>query len=98
MRKSTAVFGTICKAALIALPCCMQTVYFIRHGEGYHNIGVVNEDAHLTDMGWRQAEALHQHLGNMRPPPDIQVCILTRLSRADAAQSHALSHAVYLTQ
>ena len=50
-----------------------QRVYFIRHGEGYHNIGVVNEDAHLTDMGWRQAEALRQHLGNIRPPPDIQV-------------------------
>ena len=70
------------QATLIALPCCMQTVYFIRHGEGYHNIGVVNEDAHLTDMGWRQAEALHQHLGNMRPPPDIQVCIF-----ANALQS-----------
>lgn len=51
----------------------LQTIYFIRHGEGYHNIGVLNEDAHLTDMGWRQAEALRQHMGNMRPPPDIQV-------------------------
>lgn len=54
----------------------MQTIYFIRHGEGYHNIGVLNEDAHLTDMGWRQAEALRQHMGNMRPPPDIQVALL----------------------
>ena len=59
--------------ACFELSVFMQTIFFIRHGEGYHNIGVLNEDAHLTDMGWRQAEALRQHMGNMRPPPDIQV-------------------------
>ena len=53
----------------------LQTVHFIRHGEGFHNIGFDgNEDAHLTPFGWSQAHALHDHIQhNLRRPLDIQV-------------------------
>ena len=50
-----------------------QVVHFVRHGEGYHNIGVVNEDAHLTEAGWRQADALKRHIAGLTPALDIQV-------------------------
>jgi hypothetical protein len=52
----------------------MQVVHFIRHGEGFHNIGYEgNLDAHLTPFGWHQAEALKQHIKALQPPLDIQV-------------------------
>lgn len=50
-----------------------QVVHFVRHGEGYHNIGVVNEDAHLTEAGWRQADALKKHIAGLTPSLDIEV-------------------------
>lgn len=51
-----------------------QRIYFIRHGEGFHNIGYEgNLDAHLTPYGWHQAEALGQHIRNQQPPLGIQV-------------------------
>lgn len=47
-----------------ALPCpLIQTIYLIRHGEGFHNIGYDhNLDAHLTPRGWAQTAVLQQHL------------------------------------
>lgn len=57
-----------------------QTVHFIRHGEGFHNIGFdANVDAHLTPFGWTQAHALHHHLQTLQRPPDIQVTRITEL-------------------
>ena len=50
----------------------MQVVHFVRHGEGFHNIGIVNEDAHLTEAGWRQADALKKHIAGLTPALDIQ--------------------------
>ena len=42
----------------------MQVIHFIRHGQGYHNVaGHIDtaeylkweyEDAHLTELGWKQ--------------------------------------------
>ena len=55
----------------------MQVVHFVRHGEGFHNIGIVNEDAHLTEAGWRQAEALNKHIQQLKPSIDVQVCVGT---------------------
>ena len=44
----------------------LQTVHFIRHGQGFHNVfGEVDaeayksgkyEDAHLTELGWQQVD------------------------------------------
>ncbi len=51
----------------------LQTVHFVRHGEGFHNIGIVNLDAHLTEVGWKQAEALNRHIAKLKPSLDIQV-------------------------
>ena len=54
-----------------------QVVHFIRHGEGYHNIGYEqNLDAHLTLLGWHQAAALGEHIRRQQPPLDIQVRFL----------------------
>ena len=52
----------------------MQTVHFIRHGEGFHNIGFGgNLDAHLTPFGWTQAHALNEHIHTVCRPLEIQV-------------------------
>ncbi len=52
-------------------------VHFIRHGEGFHNIGWEdNLDAHLTDFGWQQAAALGAHIRAQQPPLDIQARML----------------------
>ncbi|BDA42931.1 Phosphoglycerate mutase-like protein 1 [Coccomyxa sp. Obi] len=59
-----------------------KTVHFVRHGEGYHNIGIVNLDAHLTEVGWKQAEALNRHIAKLKPSLDIQVVIVSPLMRA----------------
>jgi len=51
-----------------------QTVYLIRHGEGFHNIGWEhNLDAHLTPNGWKQAAALKEHLRKLEPQLSIEV-------------------------
>jgi len=44
----------------------------VRHGEGFHNIGIVNEDAHLTAAGWKQAHALRKHTAGISPALDVQ--------------------------
>jgi hypothetical protein len=52
----------------------LQTIYLIRHGEGFHNIGFAdNLDAHLTPRGWAQTAALQQHLQTLQSKLDIQV-------------------------
>ncbi|BDA46810.1 Phosphoglycerate mutase-like protein [Coccomyxa sp. Obi] len=59
-----------------------KVVHFIRHGEGFHNIGYEgNLDAHLTPFGWHQAAALQQHIKALQPPLDIQVVIVSPLMR-----------------
>lgn len=61
----------------------MQTVHFIRHGEGFHNIGYDgNLDAHLTPFGWTQAHALNDHLQSLQRPTDIQVLLLSPCAEA----------------
>lgn len=53
-----------------------QTVHFIRHAEGFHNIGwEQNTDAHLTPRGWAQTAALRRHIRELSPPLDVQVHI-----------------------
>ena len=51
----------------------MQVIHFVRHGEGFHNIGIVNEDAHLTAAGWKQAHALRKHISSVRPALNVEV-------------------------
>ncbi|KAL3135524.1 hypothetical protein ABBQ38_006004 [Trebouxia sp. C0009 RCD-2024] len=61
---------------------CSKTVHFIRHGEGFHNIGFdANVDAHLTQFGWTQAHALNHHLQTLGRPPDIQLLVVSPLVR-----------------
>lgn len=59
-----------------------KTVYLIRHGEGWHNIGWEgNLDAHLTPNGWKQAAALKDHLRKLEPQLGIQVVVVSPLTR-----------------
>ncbi|KAL3158693.1 hypothetical protein ABBQ32_011434 [Trebouxia sp. C0010 RCD-2024] len=61
---------------------CSKTVHFIRHGEGFHNIGFdANVDAHLTPFGWTQAHALNHHLQTLSRPPEIQLIVVSPLVR-----------------
>ena len=67
---------------------CLQVVHFVRHGEGFHNIGIVNEDAHLTEAGWRQAEALNKHIQQLKPAIDVQVPLPTIAMQGILTISH----------
>lgn len=66
---------------------CPQTVHFIRHAEGFHNIGWEdNTDAHLTIRGWQQAAALQHHINaTLKPPLDVEVRCAYRCSSVSAA-------------
>lgn len=73
-------------AWLFGAPCSppdnprVQVIHFVRHGEGFHNIGIVNEDAHLTAAGWKQAHALRKHISSVRPALNVEVsCCIARL-------------------
>lgn len=51
-----------------------QVIHFIRHAEGFHNVGFEqNHDAHLTPFGWQQTEALRNHIRAQQPSLDIEV-------------------------
>eukprot|EP00195_Chlamydomonas_chlamydogama_P017695 CAMPEP_0202890154 /NCGR_PEP_ID=MMETSP1392-20130828/658_1 /ASSEMBLY_ACC=CAM_ASM_000868 /TAXON_ID=225041 /ORGANISM="Chlamydomonas chlamydogama, Strain SAG 11-48b" /LENGTH=295 /DNA_ID=CAMNT_0049573673 /DNA_START=133 /DNA_END=1020 /DNA_ORIENTATION=+ len=60
-----------------------KTIHFVRHGLGFHNIaGHENRDnykseewfdAHLTEVGWQQAEALNHHIQKINLPFDLVV-------------------------
>ena len=67
----------------------LQVVHFVRHGEGFHNIGIVNEDAHLTEAVWRQAEALNKHIQQLKPAIDVQVpTAILPMQASHAPDSH----------
>ena len=69
----------------------LQVIHFIRHGEGYHNLGHEHlHDPHLTSLGWAQAHALQEHLTCSLPPLNIQVTF--------AAPSLDAMHCVLLGQ
>ncbi|KAF6262965.1 histidine phosphatase superfamily [Scenedesmus sp. NREL 46B-D3] len=58
------------------------TVYLIRHGEGWHNIGFEHHvDAHLTPRGWAQTAALQQHLAALQPQLDVELVVVSPLRR-----------------
>ncbi|GFR43714.1 hypothetical protein Agub_g4824, partial [Astrephomene gubernaculifera] len=67
-----------------------KTIHFIRHGQGFHNVaGHINHDnyklwdyvdAHLTELGWRQAEALGRHIRSSRVP--VELVVVAPLQRA----------------
>lgn len=50
-----------------------QIIHFVRHGEGFHNIGLITLDSHLTEKGWAQAHALGRHMYSTPPCGGVQV-------------------------
>ncbi|KAK9840535.1 hypothetical protein WJX84_011900, partial [Apatococcus fuscideae] len=58
-----------------------KVVHFIRHGEGFHNIGFPSEDSQLTEAGWQQAAALKRHLVKHADRLRIQVVVASPLFR-----------------
>lgn len=59
--------------ALVVLCCAAQVIHFVRHGEGFHNIGLITLDSHLTEKGWAQAHALGKHMYSTPPCHQVQV-------------------------
>lgn len=59
-----------------------KTVHFIRHGEGFHNVGLNNQDAHLTPRGWEQAHALGRHMSLTTPCSGVQLVVVSPMMRA----------------
>lgn len=62
--------------------CNTKIIHFIRHGEGFHNVGVSGVDSHLTSKGWAQAEALGKHIFSQAPSRNVQLVIVSPLMRA----------------
>lgn len=62
-----------CLTASLRASLPSQVITFIRHGEGWHNAGVLTLDSHLTPVGWEQAHALGAHLYAQAPTRDVQV-------------------------
>lgn len=59
---------------LSLMPIChTKTIHFIRHGEGFHNIGINTPDSHLTPVGWKQAHTLAVHMASNPPCNSVQV-------------------------
>jgi broad specificity phosphatase PhoE len=58
-----------------------KTLHLIRHGEGFHNIGRPNPDAHLTPRGWQQAHALGEHMAKFQITRDVELVIVSPLRR-----------------
>ncbi|KAK9855109.1 hypothetical protein WJX84_006371 [Apatococcus fuscideae] len=58
-----------------------KVIHFIRHGEGFHNIGVPGEDPQLTEAGWQQCAALKQHVAKHADQLRIQVVVASPLFR-----------------
>eukprot|EP00775_Hariotina_reticulata_P007788 gene7788-7986_t len=59
-----------------------KTIYLIRHGEGWHNVGYANNlDPHLTPRGWAQTAALQQHLSSLQDKLDIELVVVSPLRR-----------------
>lgn len=60
-----------------------KTLHFVRHGQGFHNVaGHIDHenykseeyaDAHLTELGWQQAESLGRHVRAINLPVDLVV-------------------------
>ncbi|KAG7666578.1 putative Phosphoglycerate mutase-like protein [Nannochloris sp. 'desiccata'] len=68
---------------LSIMPSChTKTIHFIRHGEGWHNIGLANHDAQLTPRGWQQAHALGRHMQNYELTRNVQLIVVSPLMRA----------------
>lgn len=68
-----------------------KTIHFVRHGQGYHNVaGELDranymsqefEDAALTELGWQQADALHDHVMRTNILPQVELVVVSPLLR-----------------
>ena len=68
---------------LSIMPVChTKTIHCIRHGEGWHNIGLANHDAQLTPKGWQQAHSLGLHMQKYEITRSVQLVVVSPLMRA----------------
>uniref|UniRef100_A0A0A9C1B5 Phosphoglycerate mutase family protein n=1 Tax=Arundo donax TaxID=35708 RepID=A0A0A9C1B5_ARUDO len=77
--------------ALYPLHRC-KTVYLVRHAQGIHNVegdkdpsaynSLALLDAHLTPLGWKQAECLREHVNKSGLAKRIELVISSPLLRA----------------
>ncbi|GAB4821611.1 hypothetical protein N2152v2_008657 [Parachlorella kessleri] len=61
--------------------CNTKIIHFVRHGEGFHNIGLITLDSHLTEKGWAQAHALGRHMYTTPPCHGVQLVIVSPMMR-----------------
>jgi len=62
--------------------CHSKTIHFIRHGEGWHNVGIANPDAAMTTRGWAQAHALGNHMLRFDATRQVRLVVISPLMRA----------------
>ena len=71
-------------STLFSLAPLSQTkiVHFVRHGEGWHNIGIINMDARLTENGWAQSHSLGAEIRIHYVTRSITTVVVSPLTRA----------------
>ncbi|KAG0554638.1 hypothetical protein KC19_12G107400 [Ceratodon purpureus] len=87
---TTAVASSFAEPSMYPLHRC-KIIHVVRHGQGYHNVaGNVDlknyeswdfVDASLTELGWRQAEALHDHLVTTHIRNHVELVVVSPLLR-----------------
>jgi broad specificity phosphatase PhoE len=68
-----------------------KVIHIVRHGQGYHNVaGELDHanymsweyaDASLTDLGWLQAEVLHEHVDATGIKAQVELVVVSPLMR-----------------
>ncbi|CAG9466043.1 unnamed protein product [Pedinophyceae sp. YPF-701] len=75
-----------------------QVIHLVRHGQGFHNLAAERADtpeakeaaycmdayfdAHLTELGWRQALGLRKHLEEQHVRKGVELVVASPLTRA----------------
>lgn len=87
---TTAVASSFAEPSMYPLHRC-KIIHVVRHGQGYHNVaGNVDlknyeswdfVDASLTELGWRQTEALHEHLVKTHIRNHVELVVVSPLLR-----------------
>ncbi|KAG8064226.1 hypothetical protein GUJ93_ZPchr0004g40208 [Zizania palustris] len=68
-----------------------KTIYLVRHAQGIHNVEGEKDhsaymspayfDAHLTPLGWKQVDCLHEHVKNCGLAEKVELVITSPLLR-----------------
>lgn len=89
-KKTMAAASSFAEPSMYPLHRC-KIIHVVRHGQGFHNVaGDIDrknyeswdyQDASLTELGWQQADALHQHLVTTHIRAHVELVVVSPLLR-----------------